>query len=126
MNQTITIEEALREFDLMEGCPLEPGQKIKWLSRLDGRVFRELMEPRIGAPEAFEGYDADTDPGTALLIPEPWGDVYTHWLRSQYALYNGENEAYADAAALFETAWNAFAAFYIRSHPGKCAGRIRF
>ena len=122
----ITIEEALREFTLMEGCPQEQEQRVKWLSRLDGRVYRELMLPRVGAPKDFDGYDIDTDLQTELLIPEPYGDVYTHWLRAQNAIYNGENEAYEDAVAAFEVAWNAFSADYIRSHPGKCAGRIRF
>ena len=127
MEKRITIAQALAEYRAADPGGLEDEQAVRWLARLDGRVFREVMANRRDCPEIFVFYNADTDRSTKMLIPEPHGAVYTHWLCAQNALLRGENDRYLDTMAAFQAEWDSFAADWIQSHPTVRQGmRIRF
>lgn len=126
MAKPIAIAEALAEADALEPNDFTPEEKLRWLSRLDGRAFEQVIGPREGGIESFEGYGPDTDPETALLIPEPHGAVYTSYLLAQIALYRQENDLYNDHMSVHQDAWDAWAAHYAQRHRQRACGRILF
>ena len=76
-------------------------EKIQLLSDLDSRVFKEIFKTHEGDFEKFAGYGPLTDPDTRLLIPEPYANVYLHYLESQLDYRQGEIERYNNSSAAF-------------------------
>lgn len=126
MAQRITIAAVLAEVDALEHNDFTPEEKIRWLSRLDGQAFEQVIRGREGGPEAFGGYTEETDPQTELLIPEPWGEVYSSYLLAQIARHRQENDLYNDHMSVFQDHYGAWAAGYAQSHRQRFSGRIRF
>lgn len=121
-----TLQGIIAEVDTLEPNTLSYEEKVKLLSRLDGRIYEKYMKGRSGAPEHWEPYTPDTSGDTLLLVRHPWDGIYSYWLRAQIALHNGENDRYSDYGALAEQAEEDFAAGYAASHPRTGGNRFRF
>ena len=98
---------------------IEQARKIEWLSRLDHRIFDELICTHKGdkdTPENFTGYDQATDPDTVLLAKAPYDEMYRYYLEMHIDLVNLEYDKYNNSAVQFNEAWGQFARKYHREH----------
>ena len=113
----MTVEQAVKLVDTLEPNGYSRDLKVRWLSALDGRIFREVLQQHADCPvEDFEGY-AHAHGSTCLLVPFPYDeDVYSCYLQSRIALENGEAARYNRAVTLFNSAFQAFEKDYRRSH----------
>lgn len=76
--------EAIRQTDELKPNQYSDEQKIMWLSELDGKIVKELIDAKSGEKSTvFEGYNEDTDTNTELLVPEPYSNLYVLWLMSK-------------------------------------------
>lgn len=110
--------------------------KIQWLSKLDGQIHREIFATHEGNPlitednpeGSFEGYNADTDLETELLVPFPYDeDVYASYLQAKIDQENSEIAKYNQNIALYNTAISSFQNYWNREHmPIKAGHRFRF
>lgn len=117
----MTISEAIAICDAQKPNSYSDADKIRWLSDLDGMIQSEIIdthETEAGAGEAFAGYDPDAaDVGeTILLVPEPYADLYVKYLFSQIDFANAEFARYNNSAMLYNTAYQAYANYYHRTH----------
>lgn len=152
----MTIEEAVQMVDRLKPNQYDHEQKVKWLSKLDGMIWQEVImthervphshhhhhhhmpwEPKpepIAPPEdaeeclkKFEGY-AEAFPDTELLVPFPYDeDVYNYFLQMQIDKENGEMQKYNQSSALFNNAYKLFCDWYNRTHlPLPAKAQLRF
>lgn len=113
----MTIRDAIARFDMQTHNTYTDSEKIEWLSRLDAKVWEEIIATHEGAPTVeFHGYDDSTSMETELLIPGNHEEVYLRWLEAQVAYHNGESAAYNAAGIMFNGAYEGFAAWYNRTH----------
>lgn len=104
---TRTIQTAIEACDgLRPGNKYTIGQKIIWLSELDGKIYSEVLKGH----EGFEGvecpvYDDDTPTSTELLIQGPYGGLYEKWLICQVDRYNMDVGRYNSSMPAFSAAW---------------------
>ena len=126
--------EAINEVDALKVNMYEVRQKIRWLNRLDLRVWNEIAlthewnEDQLdgeGNPPTFSGY-TDEDQETVLLVPEPYAEMYVRWLEAQIDLANMEMEAFNASNAIFESLYSEFRNAYNQSHRPKGAKKIYF
>ena len=124
----MTIQMAIDMVDQLKPNMFQTGQKIAWLNDLDGLVWREIISTHEGTPDGlFEGYDQDSNPGTDLLVPEPYTDIYRHYLAAQMDIANRDNGEYAKDMALFNSAWQTLCDYWNRTHtPIARVKHIRF
>lgn len=120
----MTVQEAINRTDALAPNQYSAAQKLRWLSDLDGKILLELFRGRAGrwaVSDAFEGY---TEGEEELLVPAPFaGDVYENYLLSRIAQANAEIQKYNLYAALFNTAYQQFASWVLRSRrPGRAEG----
>lgn len=113
----MTINEAVELVDRMKPNQYDHETKVRWLSKLDGMIFREVIATHEGgALTQFEGYD-DADPDTVLLVPYPYDeDVYNYFLQSQIDKENGEMAKYNQSIVLYNNAYQTFWNWYNRTH----------
>lgn len=91
-------------------------EKIKWLSTLDGIVKAEIIDTHEGGESVtFEGY-TESSLMQELLVPPPYDDMYIKWLEAQIDYANGEYGKYNNSITLYNTAFDAYAKYYNRTH----------
>ena len=56
---------------------------------------------------------------TELIIPEPYGDVYIHFLDEKIALMNNDIDRYNTTSALYNNAYLTYQQWYNRTHRPK-------
>ena len=118
------IVEAINKIDSLMHNTYGQPDKVAWLSELDSDVKRLIIDTHEGAEAVtFTGYDDSTNLQTELLIPSPFDSVYLRWLEAQIHYHNGEYDRYNNAIVMYNTAFEAFAAYYNRTHKPVSRGR---
>lgn len=113
----MTIAEAINRLDLLKHNTYTQSDKIRWLSKLDLMVKKQIIDTHEGAAATlFTGYTDDTDINTKLLVPAPYDEVYLRWLEAQIDYHNGEYDKYSNAIIMFNTEFEAYAAYYNQNH----------
>lgn len=108
--------------DLLEPNDYGPEQKLHWLSTLDGKVFREVIETHEDAeidtlPEYTTGQEE-------LIIGAPYGeDVYYYYLQAMIAAENSETQRYNKRMVMFNNAYTEWTNYYNRTHMPLRAGK---
>ena len=111
------IIEAINRLDALKSNTYNQPEKIEWLSRLDSMVKRQIIDAHeCGRTVAFGGYTEETPLDTVLLVPAPYDEVYLRWLEAQIDYHNGEYDKYNNAIIMFNTAFEAYAAYYNQHH----------
>ena len=121
----MTIDQAIAMCDALRPNHYPRELKIGWLSKLDGRIFYELLMTHADCPMAsFAGYDDTTDGSTELLVNAPYAeDVYNYFLQAQIDKENGETTRYNQSITMYNSAFRAYANDYRRRHLPVSAGR---
>lgn len=123
----MTINDVLALIDELDANTYDAKTKIGWLSKLDGRVFNNIIlthehdlvndgteEGNLIEP-TFSGYkNATLD--TELLIDDTYSDVYTDYLMAMIAYSNGETERYQNSMIMFNSNYKEYADWYNRTH----------
>lgn len=117
----MTIDQALHTVDELKPNQVERARKIEWLSRVDKRVYRDVLcrherEDADEVPDTFTGYSQDTPPDTELLIKAPYDEIYRFCLEMQIDLANLEYDKYNNSAALYANAMGEFTRDWHRRH----------
>lgn len=123
------IIEAINEADMLKANALPATIKIKWLSRLDQRIKREIIDTHEfneGEEEPAPINYTPESTETELLVPEPYAEMYTHWLSAQIDYYNMELDGFNAANAMFESVYENFRNAYNASHRPKSARKRYF
>lgn len=111
------IIQAINRLDALIFNTYEQLDKIEWLSRLDSMVKKQIIDTHEGAEEVtFTGYDDNTDTQTELLVTAPHDEIYLRWMEAQIHYHNGEYDKYNNAIIMFNTAYEAYQAYYTRNH----------
>ena len=113
----MTIHEAVEMVDRLKPNQYDQEQKVKWLSKLDGMIFREVISTHADSTvDEFKGYD-EAFPDTEMLVPYPYDeDVYNYFLQMQIDKENGEMAKYNQSATLYNNAYKIFCDWYNRTH----------
>lgn len=125
----MTIEECITLVDEMQPNLIDRARKIEWLSRVDSRIFEELMCKHQGGaniPQQFTGYTQETDPDTELFAKYPYDEMYRFYLEMQIDYANQEYDKYNNNAQLFNELWGEYARKYHRDHKPLSGAHWRF
>ena len=114
------IIEAIQKIDSLKHNTFEQDLKVGWLSQLDSRVKKLIIDTHEGGENvSFTGYDSNTDVQTELLIGAPFESVYLRWMEAQIDYWNGEIDRYNISITMFDTEFEAYENWYNRTHMPK-------
>ena len=123
----MTINEAISRTDALKPNGYTDGDKVKWLSTLDGIIKTEIIDTHEGGEEVtFEGYDENLDRETELLVSAPYDDIYIRWLEAQIDYANNEYKRYNNSITQYNAIYSAYRNAYNRTHMPKGAKRKYF
>lgn len=119
------IHEAIEICDRQKPNGYTREDKIHWLSKLDQMLYDEVISRHEGGPERFDGYRDDTDDDTELLAADAYADMYVKWLFAQIDFANAETGRYNNSMAMYNALYEAYSAWYTRTHMPKQPAYIR-
>lgn len=119
----ITIKDAIDRLDSFKPNKYTQAEKIQWLSELDSRIKLEIWDTHEGKDGfTFSGYSANTPiAATPLLVNEPYGIMYLHWMEAKVDYHNRDFAAYNNTITLFNKAYEDYANYYNRKNKPKGA-----
>lgn len=123
------VKEAIAEADGLKANMLPTEQKIKWLNRLDLRVKQEVLDTHLyneGETEATTPAYTTDNMEAELLVPEPYAEMYVHWLEAQIDYSNMEYDGFNAANAMFESVFSNWRNYYNQHHKPKSAAKIYY
>ena len=109
INKVITRVSSLKRHTFKE------EQIADWICQLDGRIYTEIMDNE--GPEPVKDYLTQAD--EPLLADYPYENVYELYVCSMIDLFSGEVDSYQNSHIVFNNAYNAFAAYWLRTHKPK-------
>lgn len=125
----MTIHDAIAEVDSLKPNMFGEKDKIRWLSRLEARIYQEIIcthQRNEGEEEiSFTGYGED-DGEKELIVGQPHDELYLHWLEAQIDYHNMEYDSFNNSNAVFDAVFSSFRNAYNQSHMPKGTGKIYF
>lgn len=118
--------EIIERLDLLEPNDYAPEQKLRWLSTLDGKIYREVIRTHEGGNAWCGPYLRGDE---ELIVGLPYGeDIYYHYLQAMIAAENSETQRYNKRMTMFNAAYQGWTNWYNMSHMplGSVRGRFRF
>ena len=114
----MTIQEALDQLDELKPNLMSRKLKIKGLTEIEQIIHGELVMKHRHEPEeeARPVYTEDSDPGTELIIPDPYSSVYVYWLMTRVDIQNQEDARYNIDRMHFDNAYDEMSNWYTREH----------
>lgn len=113
----MTLQEALDLLDEMKPNMMKRSLKIKYLNEIEGMIHQEILmrHEHEEDEETLPYYTEETDPGTRLIVPEPYSMVYVYWLMTKADIQNQEDERYNVDRAHFENAYDTMSDWWTRT-----------
>ena len=113
----MTLIEAINAIDELKPNAYSQCDKTKWLSRLDGKIKKEIIDTHEGGESVvFNGYNEDTPLDIQLLVEAPYDEVYLAWLETQIDFANKEYGKYNNSVLMYNTAYSEYWRYYNRTH----------
>ena len=136
----MTLIQAVNEADNLKPNMYELPEKIKWLSRLDRRVFEEILLAHELSDEEKEPFMVEidgkrifsfcayneNDQEKELIVKEPYDEIYVHWLSAQIDWNNREYAGFNATNSVFEATYSAFRNAFNQTHMPKGGKKIYF
>ena len=113
----MTLQEALDIVDEMKPNMMRRDLKIKYITEIEQLIHDEILMVHEHTPEEEEMpvYTEETDPGTELVVPDPYSMVYVYWLMTKIDIQNQEDARYNIDRAHFENQYNAMSDWWTRN-----------
>lgn len=114
----MTVIQAIQRVDNIKPNTYMQEDKIRWLSEIDGRIKKEIIDTHWGNEFTFNGY-TENDINTELIVPAPYDDLYVKWLETQIDYSNNEYGKYNNSMAMFNAKYGDYSNYYNRTHMPK-------
>ena len=114
----MTLQEALDIADAMKPNMMDRQLKIKYLTEIEQLRWAEILmrHEHTEEQETKPVYTEETDPGTELIVPDPYSMVYTYWLMSKIDIQNQEDQRYNIDRAHFENEYDTMSDWWTRTY----------
>ena len=109
----VTARWVLSQVDELAPGGFSDEQKLHWLAQAEGFCALELGK---------KGPSMLCD-NTVLTVEMPYDGLYCRYVEAQIHYHNGEYDKYNNAIIMFNTAYEAYQAYYTRNHLPVVRGR---
>lgn len=115
----MTIKDIIETVKRVNPSVYEDELLIDWLSRIEWKIKREIIDKHVGAEDiVFEGYTAEDEDKTPIA-PPPYDELYVHYLCAQICFFNGEYARYQAYMSMHNSVYTSYAAWYNEEHKSK-------
>lgn len=103
--------EAIMLFTKYAGVPVDDELKYEWLQNVEDIIYNEIIlthsSPCVKPAPLSEG-------DRELTAPEPYSELYVHYLCMQNDLFLRDHHSYANSSLAFAMSYASYADWYNR------------
>ena len=114
----MNIQQALDKVDAMLPNMMDRPLKIAFLTEIEQLIHKEIVmkHEHTEEEETMPVYTEDTDPGTELVIQDPYSALYPYYVMKKIDEQNLEFDKFNQHNALFENYYETMSDWYTREH----------
>lgn len=114
----MNIQQALDTVDQMMPNMMPRALKIAFLTEIEQMIHREVVmkHEHTEEQETMPAYTENTDPGTELIIPDPYSNLYYYYVMAKIDEQNLEWDKYNAHYAIFQNKYDTMNDWYTREH----------
>lgn len=113
----MTLRQAIAHFNAERANSIPEELKIRWLSVLDSSIHKELVLTHENPDSITFSPNAYTTTGNPTLIaPEPYSELYIHYLAMRSDLYYSDIGKYNLDLSLYARTYLDFEKYYNRTY----------
>ena len=109
----MTIRELIDYVDEVRPNSFGDKTKIVWINEIEGAVQTEIMGIY---PSDVAQYEVGEDDDALLLVKAPHAKLYAWYLIAMMDLVSLGDSAYKNSYRIFNTFWDEYARWYLRTH----------
>ena len=118
----MTVKEAILWVDSQKSNAVPEQVKVRWLERLDGMLYRQVVQTHI-CPFAAPGrYSIPGGGDQTLLISPPYDGIYIDFLNMKTDLEQGDIDRYNNSARVFNEALDDWKKWVNRTYMPRSEG----
>ena len=114
----MNIQQALDMADNMLPNMMPRPMKIAFLTEIEQMIHNEIVlkHEHTEEQEVMPAYTENTDPGTELVIPDPYSNLYYYYIMAKIDEQNLEFDKFNAHWGLFENKYDTMSDWYTRNH----------
>lgn len=111
----MTVASIIEQFNIERPNSLDDSLKVAWLLKCEKGLADSIFLTHEDCPELnFDNWDMESE----LLVPEPYDDLYIHYLDQRVALDQNDTRRYNAAATMYNNTMLSYQQKYNREHKG--------
>lgn len=113
------LKELIEKINKLKLNEYDEDQLAEWVTELENYMILNIFNRAEGMDYEQVRYRYEEDGETELMVPDPFSEVYLHYLASKIDYWQQEIESYNNSVLLYNTAYQAFADYMRRKHKPK-------
>lgn len=113
------LKELIEKINQLKLNEYDEDQLTEWVTELENYVIVNIFNRAEGMDYEQVRYRYEEDGETELMVPDPFSEVYLHYLASKIDYWQQEIESYNNSVLLYNAAYQAFADYMRRNHKPK-------
>lgn len=115
----MTVGELIERIIMLRGRQYDEDIMVGWLNEIEGQVVDDVVNRAEGYEMEFKPLSYAQDTERQLTIPGRFQDVYINYMLSKIDYHNQETERYNNDVVMYNSAYDAYAAWFRRAHRPK-------
>ena len=117
----MTVNDLISDITSLRGQQYGTDMIMGWINEIEGQVIEEVINRAEGYNLEFIPMEYEKDQDKKLSIPDRFKDVYVNYLLSKIDYNNEETERYNNDVVMYNSAYDAYAAWFRRCNRAKKA-----
>lgn len=117
----ITAQDVIDAVEKVRPNAYSDEEKLKWINEVEGKIHDEIIKnSEIGKDNEFVTVSS---PDTLLTADSRFSQMYVYYLLAKIDFFDNEPTKYNNDLAMFDSAYESFACWHIRTYvPQPCKG----
>ena len=115
----MTVGELIERIIMLRGRQYDEDIMVGWLNEIEGQGVDDVVNRAEGYDMVFKPLSYAQDTERQLTIPERFQDAYINYMLSKIDYHNQETERYNNDVVMYNSAYDAYAAWFRRTHKPK-------